>query len=107
MDLRVKGKDVFPFPKVGYGMAKKRFDDNVDEDWKRWDTFMGGVEFLACMKEELEHWTKLWEAFSVEVEVARRAAERKKTLGKLWGVRGGDVEMGEAEDGTGAGRSGS
>lgn len=107
MDLRVKGKDVFPFPEVGYGMAKKRFDDSVDEDWKGWDTFMGGAEFLACVKEELEHWTKLWEAFSVEVEVARRAAERKKTLGKLWGVSGRDVEMGEADDGTGAGRSGS
>ena len=105
MDLSGKGKDVFPLPEVGFGAAKRRFTEK--QNWPRWDTFMGGLGYLTCAKEEWEHWIRLWEAFNVEVEVARRAGQRKKTLGRLWGVKGegkgGEKGMGETDHGTGAG----
>lgn len=101
MDLPVKGKDVFPLPEMGFGDAKRSFGDRENEHWAKWDTFMGGLGFLTCMKEEMEHWTKLWEAFNVEVEVAKRAAERKKTLGRLWGASGEEIGMGETGNAAG------
>ncbi|MCJ1251432.1 hypothetical protein MMC30_008665 [Trapelia coarctata] len=104
MYLGGDAKEVFPFPEVGFGDAKRSFVDGKKENWPSWKTFMGGMEFDTCMKEEMEHWTKLWEAFNVEVEVAKRVAERKKMLGRLWGVSGEELELGETQNGTGAGR---
>ena len=107
MILPDKGKDVFPLPEMGFGNEKKCFDENEDYDWPTWDILMGGLGFQTCVKEELEHWTKLWEAFSVELEVAKRAAERKKTLGRLWGPSAAELGKIEVQNGNGMGVCGS